>query len=137
PCIGHALRFSQHGGRRPAALLAACVRNDAVSAELVATLDDGDVSAMRIRASGELGLESLLGLTIVESRDVLASLLELREHLRELAIRRRPGNDRHIRRALEDPFAFLLGNAAKHGEALALFVQRLVVVEAVEDLLLG
>ncbi len=92
---------------------------------------------MRIRARSELGLERLLGLAIVEAGNVLASLLQLHQHLRKLVIRRGTGNDRHIRRALEDAFALLLGDAAEHGEALALLVERLVVVQAVEDLLLG
>ena len=44
---------------------------------------------------------------------------------------------RDIRRALEDLFAFLLGHAAQHAKLLALLLQFLVVVQAIEDLLLG
>src|SRR5580704_14628903 len=40
--IGHTLRFGEDYGGRAAALFAARVRDDAVSAELVAALDDGD-----------------------------------------------------------------------------------------------
>ena len=135
--IGHALRFGQHRRRGAAAFLAARVRHHAVGAELVAALDDGDVSAMRIGASGELGLECLLRLAVVEPGNVLSSLLQLHQHLRQLVIGGRAGNDRHVGRALEDPFAFLLGDAAEHGETFALLVQRLVFVETIEDLLLG
>ncbi len=59
------------------------------------------------------------------------------EHLGQLAIGGRPRDQRDVGRALEDLFAFLLGDAAEHAEALAGLVQLLVVVEAVEDLLLG
>ena len=44
---------------------------------------------------------------------------------------------RDIRGALEDLFAFLLGDAAEDGEPLALALQLLVLVQAVEDFLLG
>ena len=49
-----------------AALASARVGHHAVGAELVAALDDGDVSAMRVDARGELGLEGLFGLAVVE-----------------------------------------------------------------------
>ena len=42
-----------------------------------------------------------------------------------------------MRRLLKNLFAFLLGHATQHSKALAGFVQLLVVVQAVEDFLLG
>src|SRR5215469_10785044 len=61
-----ALSFGQHRGRRARALLAPRIRNNAVGAELVATLDDGDVAAVGIRARGEFGVEGLVRLAVVE-----------------------------------------------------------------------
>ena len=134
--IRHAPRLGQHRRRRPAALFAARVRNHAVRAELVAAFDDRDVAAMRIRPRRELRLECLLGLAVVESGNALGSLLQLHQHLRQPVIRGRSRNDRYIRSALKDALALLLRDTAQHREALALLVQRLVVVEPVENLLL-
>ncbi len=66
--VGDAPRLGEHRGRTAAALLAARVRDDAVGAELVAAFDDGDVAAVGILARGELGLEGLVGLAVVEAR---------------------------------------------------------------------
>ena len=84
------MRLVQHGGRGPAALFAARVRNHAVGAELVAALDDGDVSAMRIGARGKLRLEGLVGLAVVEPGNALLPSLQPRQHLRQIAIGRGP-----------------------------------------------
>ena len=123
--------------RSAAALLAARVRNDAVGAELVAAFDDGDVSAMRIAARGELGLESLIGLAVVETGDAGCSCFDLHQHLWQIAVRCRAGDQRDIGRALENLLAFLLGHAAQHGKLLALLLQLLDVIQTVEDFLLG
>ena len=111
--------------------------HDAVGAELVAALDDGDVAAVGVLAGGELGLEGLVGLAVVEAGDAGLAGFKAAEHLGQLAVRGGAGDERHIGRSLEDLFALLLGDATEHAEALAGFVQLLVVVEAVEDLLLG
>ncbi len=55
----------------------------------------------------------------------------------QVAVAGRAGDERDVRRALEDLFAFLLRDAAEHGELLALALEPLVLVQAVEDLLLG
>ncbi len=130
-------RFGQDGIGRPAALLAARVRDHAVGAEFVAAFNDGDVAAITIAASGKFRLEGIIGLPVVETGDTLLARFELRQHFRQLAIGSRPRDQRNIRGALEDFFAFLLGHAAQHGKALPFFVQRLVIVQAIEDLLLG
>ena len=112
------------------------IRHHAVGAELVAPLHDRDVSAMRVRPRGELRLEGLLGLPVVQPRDPPLARLQPHQHLRQLPIARRPRHKRHIRRALEDPLALLLRHAAQHGEPLALALQPLVLIQPVEDLLL-
>src|SRR5207237_9718200 len=65
--IGHLAGFGKDGAGSAAALFAAGEGNDAVGAEFVAAFDDGDVSAMRVAARGEVGFEALVGLTIVET----------------------------------------------------------------------
>ena len=135
--VGDAAGFFEHGGRGAAALFAAGVGDDAVGAELVATLDDGDVAAVGVLAGGELGFEGFVGLAVVEAGDAVFAGFKAGEHLGELAVGGRAGDERDVGRPLEDLFAFLLGDAAENGEALAGFVQLFVVVEAVEDLLLG
>ena len=92
---------------------------------------------MRVGAGGEFGLEALVGLAVVEAGDALLPCLELHQHLRQIAIRGGAANQRNMGSALENLLAFLLRHAAQHAEALALFLQLLVVGQAVEDLLLG
>ncbi len=92
---------------------------------------------MRIGAGGELGLEGLVGLAIVEPGDAVGARLDLHQHRRQVAVRSRAGDQRDVGRALEDLFALLLGDAAEHGEALPFLVQLLEIVQAMEDLLLG
>jgi hypothetical protein len=65
--IAHLAGFGEHRVGGAAALFAARVRHHAIRAELVAAFDDGDVSAMRIGAGGEFGLEALVGFAVVES----------------------------------------------------------------------
>ena len=92
---------------------------------------------MRIGASGEFGFEGLIGLAIVEAGHAIGARLDLHQHLGQVAVRRRAGHQRHERRALENLLAFLLRHAAENGKALPFLVELLVIVEAVEDLLLG
>ena len=134
--IGHLPGFGQNGVRTPAAFLAAGKRDHAVGAELVAAFDDGDVAAMRIGAGSEFGLEAFVGFAVVKPGRALPCF-DLNQHLRQIAVRRRAAYQRNIRRALENLLAFLLRHAAQHAELLALLLQLLVVVQAVEDFLLG
>ena len=75
---------------------------------------------MRIAARGEFGLERLVGLAVVEPGDARSPGFDLYQHLGQIAIRGRSGDQRHVRRALENLLAFLLRHAAEHAEALAL-----------------
>ena len=134
---GDALSFGEDGCRCARALLAARVGNDAVGAELVAAFDDGDVAAVRVGARGELGVEGLVGLAVVEAGDAGLAGFEAREHLGQIAIAGRARDHRDIGRALEDLVAFLLGDAADDGELLAFALHFFVLVQPVEDLLLG
>src|SRR5712692_9700301 len=72
----------QHRRRSPAPLLAARVRHHAVSAELVAPLNNSDVPAMRISPSRKLSLEALVSQPIVQPRNPLLASLQLHQHLR-------------------------------------------------------
>src|ERR1019366_10352177 len=69
--LGHAPGFVKDRPRSAAALLAAGVRHYAIGAELIAAFNDGDVSPVRIGAGGEFGLESLVGLAIIKTRDAI------------------------------------------------------------------
>ena len=121
--VGDAPRLFQHGGRGAAALFAARVRHHAVGAELVAAFDDGDVAAVGILPGGELGLEGLFGLAVVEAGNAVFAGFQPRQHLRQLAIGGRSGDERDVGRPLEDLFALLLGHAPQHAKALAGLVQ--------------
>src|SRR5579872_6962012 len=124
--VGHLPSFRQYRIRRPAALLAARERDYAVGAELVATFNDGDVSAMRVGARRELSLEAFVSFAVVQSGDTLLPCFNLDQHFRQVSIRRRAADQRNIRRALENLFAFLLRYASQHAEALALLIKFLV-----------
>ncbi len=82
PELGDALGFGEDGGGGAAALFAARVRHDAVGAELVAAFDDGDVAAVGVGAGGELGVEGLVGLAVVEAGDAGFAGFEAGEHRR-------------------------------------------------------
>ncbi len=112
--------FGEDGGGGAAALFAARVRDDAVGAELVAAFDDGDVAAVGIGARGELGLEGLVGLAVVEAGDAGLAGFEAGEHLGQVAVGGGAGDERDVGGALEDLLAFLLGDAAEDGEASCL-----------------
>ncbi len=135
--VGDAACLFENGVGASAALLAACVGDDAVGAELVAAFDDGDVGAVRIFPGGELGFKGLVSLAVVESGDAGFSCFKAGEHLGEFAVGGGASDERDVGRAVEDFFAFLLGDTAEDGEALPFPRELLVVVESVEDLLLG
>jgi hypothetical protein len=135
--IGHANGLVENRVRGAAALLAARVGDDAVGAELVAAFDDGDVATMRIGAGDEWRLEGLIGLAVVKAGDALLPCFEAGEHVGEIAIGGRAGDERDVGRLVENLFALLLGDAAEDGKLFALSLQLLVLVQAVKDLLFG
>src|SRR5438309_6756300 len=63
--VGHLAGFCENRIRSPAAFFAAREWNDAVSAKLVAALNDGDISSVRVCARGKLSFEAFVGLAIV------------------------------------------------------------------------
>ena len=91
---------------------------------------------MLIASGGEFRLKGLVGLPVIQSRNAAVASFQLHQHLWQFAVRCRPGNEGHIGCALKDSLAFLLRDATEHGKALPLFVQRLIVVQAIENLLL-
>ena len=92
---------------------------------------------MAIGAGRKLGFEGLFGLPVIEPGDARLPCLQPDQHLRQLAVGGRSGDQRHIGSALEDPLPFLLRHAAQHDEALARRIKLLVVVQAIEDFLFG
>ena len=111
--------------------------HDAVRTEFVAAFDDRDVAAVGVGAGGELGVEGLVGLAVVEAGDAGLAGFEARKHVGKVAVAGGAGDDGDVGGAVEDPGALLLGDAADDGEALPFTVELLVLVEAMEDLLLG
>jgi hypothetical protein len=135
--LGDALGFGEDGGGGAGAFFSAGVGNDAVGAEFVAAFDDGNVAAVGVGAGGELGVEGLVGLAVVEAGDASLAGFEAGEHVGEIAVAGGAGNDGDVGGLLEDFGAFLLGDAADDGEALPFTVELLVLVEAMEDFSLG
>ncbi len=84
--VGNPPRLVQHRPRASAALLAARVRHNAVGAELVAPLNDGDVAAVRILPRRKLRLEGLVRLPVVQAGDSPLARLQPRQHLRQFAV---------------------------------------------------
>ena len=91
---------------------------------------------MRIVAAREGRVEGLIGIE-AEAGDALVAGFELHQHLGQLRVAGGTGDQAHMRRALEDFLALLLGHAADDGEDLALARFALEMLQAVEDLLLG
>ena len=134
--IGHLAGFGEDRVGSAAAFFSAGEGDDAVGAEFVAAFDDGDVSAMRIGAGGEFGFEAFVGFAIVEAGDadevrgfwlpasgvrcLRLDGFQLHQHLRQVAIGGRSADQRDVRGALENLFAFLLRNATEDSELLAL-----------------
>src|SRR5579871_629152 len=135
--VGHLAGFDEDGGGGAGALFAPGVGDDAVGAELVAAFDDGDVAAVRVGAGGEVGLEGEIGLAVVEAGDAGFAGFEAGKHLGEVAVGSGSGYEGDVGGLLEDALAFLLGDAAEDGKLFALALEALVLVEAMEDLLLG
>jgi hypothetical protein len=135
--VDHLAGFDEDGGGGAGALFPAGVGDNAVGAELVAALDDGDVSAVRVGTGGEVGLEGEVGLAVVEAGDAGFASFEAGEHVGQVAVGGGARDQRDVGGLLEDALAFLLGYAAEDGELFAFALETLVLVEAVEDLLLG
>ena len=135
--VGHLAGFDEDGGGGAGALFAAGVGDDAVGAELIAAFNDCDVSAVGVGAGGEVGLEGEVGLAVVEAGDAGFAGFEAGEHLWEVAVGGGPGDEGDVGGFFEDALAFLLGDAAEDGELFAFALESLVLVEAMEDLLLG
>ena len=134
--IGEASGFFHHAGAGAAALRPAGERHHAIGAALVAAFDDRDVGAMRIVAARERRVEGFVGIE-AEAGDALVAGFELHQHFGQFRVARRTRHQAHMRRALEDFLAFLLGHAADDGEDLSLPGLALEMLQAVEDLLLG
>src|ERR1700683_4753231 len=90
----HLAGFGEHRIRGAAAFFSAREGDNAVGAEFVAALDDGDVPAMRVGSGGEFGLETLVGFAVVESSDADQAAgfrfpvfgFQLSQHLRQVAV---------------------------------------------------
>ena len=153
--VRHLAGFGEYRVRSPAALFATGERDNAVGAEFIATFNDRDVSAVRIAAGSKFRLKALVGLAIVEAGDAnqvprcasqvagprirqksAPCTLQLRQHVGQFSIRGGATDQRDVRRALENFFAFLLSHAAQDSEFLALRQQVFKVGEPVEDFLL-
>jgi len=135
--LSDSLGFGEDRGAGAAALFAARVGDDAVGAELIAAFDDRDVAAVGVGAGGELGIEGLIGLAVVEAGDAALAGFKAGKHVGEVAVGGGAGDDRDVGGAVEDLRAFLLGYAADDGEALPFSVEFLVLIEAMKDFLLG
>ncbi len=92
---------------------------------------------MWIRPRSKLRLKRQIGLPVIEPRNPLFPSLQPPQHIRQIAIRRRPRHQRHIRSLVEDLLALLLRHTPQHGELLPLTLQPLVLVQPVKHLLLG
>ena len=87
PASGHAACFREDGIGCARTLLATRVRDDAVGAELVASLDDGDVATVGITARGELGVRGpRFRLTVVEACNACFACFQADQHLRQVAV---------------------------------------------------
>ena len=134
--VGHLAGFGENRIRGTAALFSPREWHNAVGAELVTTFDDRDVAAVRVRARGKFRFETFVGLAIVEPGRALPCL-DLNQHLRQIAVRRRSADHGNVRRALENFVTLLLGHAAENAEFLALCLELFVIGKAMKDFLLG
>jgi hypothetical protein len=113
------------------------VRDNTISAGIVAAFDDGQVGAEGIVAARNFGLEGFVDVEI-EAHDAAAAGFELLDEVRQLAIAGGAADETDPRRALEDFFAFLLGDASEHADYFAaVFRGGLVVAKARKYFLRG
>ena len=128
--------FRENGGVGAAALRSARERHHAVSAGLVAALDDGEVGAERIVAAGEFGFKGLV--VVCEPGHALVAGLELGQQAGQLAVAGRARHQVDVGSLREDFLAFKLRHAAQHRHGL-LPRQRVgfEVTQARENFLLG
>jgi hypothetical protein len=64
-------------------------------------------------------------------------IFQLRNHIRQIAVRSRSTHQRDMRRAFENLFALLLGYATEYAKLLALRLQLFEIGQPMEDFLLG
>src|SRR5215472_4453734 len=92
---------------------------------------------MGVGADSEFGVEGLVGLAIVETGDPGLAGFEAGQHRRQIPVGGGAGDQRDEGGFFKDVFALLLGDTADDSELFALALEALVLVETVEDLLLG
>src|SRR5262249_39620641 len=119
PLLCQPCGFRDHAFARAATLRPASEGHDAIGARFVTALDDGDVRAMRIVASRQRSIECLVGIQ-AQTGDAAVTGFELNQHLPESRIARRTRYKAHVRRAVENFFAFLLRHASQYAEYFAL-----------------
>ena len=134
--FGEPARFRHDALAGAAALRSAGEGHHAIGAGFVAAFDDGEVGAVRVVAARERRVEGF-GVVEAQAGDAAVAAFELDQHFAEVGVAGRPGDQRNVRRAVEDLFALLLGDAAQHAEDLVLHPLALEVLQAVEDLLFG
>jgi hypothetical protein len=90
---------------------------------------------MRIIPARERRIEGLIGIE-TQPRNALVAGLELHQHLRQFRIACRTRHQAHVRRALEDLLAFLLGDTADYGEDFPFARVPFEMLQTIENLLL-
>ena len=137
PRIRDPPRLFEHTRCRPAPLLAPRIRHHAVRAELVTSLDDRDVPAMRIRPRHKLRLKRLVRLPVVKPGDpLLATPPAAPASPARFRYDADPDTIDTYGRLIEDLLALLLRHAPQHRELLPLALQPLVLIQPVKHLLL-
>ncbi len=134
--LRQAARFVHHALAGAAALRPAREGHHAIGARLIASLDDGDVGPVGVVAAGERRVEGFVRIE-AQAGDPAVSRFELHQHLAEARVTGRAGHQAHVRGALEDLLAFLLGHASQHGEELPLARLAFELLQPAEDFLLG
>src|SRR5579872_1176894 len=134
--VDQAPDFVENRGAGATALRTARVRHDAISARVVAALDDGQISAEGIVAGGNFGFECFLRVE-GKTSDAAAARFQLREHLGQFAITCRAADHAHPRRATEDFLAFLLREAAENADDLFFAERAAKIAEARKNFLRG
>ena len=132
---GELAGFFKDAGTGSAALWTARHGNDAVGTAFVATFDDGEEGFVAVIAAGVGDFEGLVGIE-AQACDAAITSFELDEHLGELVVAGRAGDEANVGGAFKDLFTFLLGDATDDCKDL-IFTFFLEFVQAGKDLLLG
>ena len=128
--------FAEDGIARAAALGAARKGDDAVGTGLVASFDDGEVGAEGIVAAGDFGFEGFVRVR-VETHDAAIAGFDLGEEVGKAAIAGGAADEGDPGSALEDFFAFLLGDTAEDADDFAVSGGTAVETETGKDFLRG